>query len=70
MSDSAASSGRAMKYPYTYTAKIAQFPWKFYVKNNWMWKYYAIAIAVSFPLFYKIGRISNSPETVKIEENS
>ncbi|XP_014271364.3 uncharacterized protein roh [Halyomorpha halys] len=59
-------SGRPMKYPYTLTAKIAQFPYKFYINNNWMWKYYLIALGVSFPLFYKLSRASNTPENVRV----
>ncbi|KAK9883877.1 hypothetical protein WA026_004816 [Henosepilachna vigintioctopunctata] len=62
MSDKAVS--RPMKFPYTFTAKIAQFPLKFYVKNNWIWRYYFIALAVSTPVFYKIHRLVNSPENV------
>lgn len=48
---------RPMKYPYTFTAKIAQFPLKFHVQNNWIWKYYLIALGVSIPIFYKIDRL-------------
>lgn len=59
MADAAAAkpAGRPMKFPYTFSAKIAQFPWKFYVQKNWMWRYYAIACVLSFPVFYKIGKL-------------
>ncbi|XP_026466862.1 uncharacterized protein LOC113370411 [Ctenocephalides felis] len=55
---------RPMKYPYTLSAKIAQFPFKFYLNNNALWKYYFIAVAVSIPVFYKIQKLSYSPENV------
>lgn len=48
---------RPMKYPYTFTAKIAQFPLKFHIQNNWIWKYYLIALGISIPIFYKIDRL-------------
>lgn len=49
--------GRPMKFPYTFSAKIAQFPLKFYIKNQWIWRYYFIALGVSLPVFYKIDRM-------------
>jgi hypothetical protein len=49
--------GRPMKYPYTFSAKIAQFPLKYHIKNNWIWRYYLIAVGVSIPIFYKIDRL-------------
>jgi hypothetical protein len=48
---------RPMKYPYTFSAKIAQFPLKFHVQNNWVWRYYLIAVGVCIPIFYKIDRL-------------
>lgn len=45
-----------MKYPYTYTAKIAQFPYKFYLKNSWLARYWLIGMAASLPLWYKIHK--------------
>ncbi|KAJ8723643.1 hypothetical protein PYW07_007623 [Mythimna separata] len=56
--------GRPMKFPYTFSAKIAQFPMKFYVQNQWIWKYWMIGIAVSVPVFYKIHKLANSPGNV------
>lgn len=58
MSDAAAKPvGRPMKFPYTFTAKLAQFPLKFHIQKQWIWRYYAIALVVSTPLFYKIGQL-------------
>jgi hypothetical protein len=51
-----------MKYPYTFSAKIAQFPLKWHINNQWLWKYWFIGIAISAPLFYKIQRGANSAE--------
>lgn len=45
---------RPMKYPYTFSAKIAQFPFKFYVQNQWFFKYFIFGVAASIPVFYKI----------------
>uniref|UniRef100_A0A6M2DEX9 Uncharacterized protein n=1 Tax=Xenopsylla cheopis TaxID=163159 RepID=A0A6M2DEX9_XENCH len=55
---------RPMKYPYTFSAKIAQFPLKYHVVNNPLWKYYFIAVGLSLPIFYKIQKLSYSPENV------
>lgn len=57
MADKAAPVGRPMKYPYTYTAKIAQFPLKFHWNNAWTFRYYVIALAMSLPVFYKIQKL-------------
>uniref|UniRef100_A0A182YH53 Uncharacterized protein n=2 Tax=Anopheles TaxID=7164 RepID=A0A182YH53_ANOST len=52
---------RPMKFPYTFSAKVAQFPIQHYFKNQWIWRYYFIAFGVSIPLFYKIHKLANSP---------
>lgn len=54
-----------MVYPYTYAAKLAQFPYKHYWNNVWVFKYYCIAFVVCMPLFYKIQKMSFAPENVK-----
>ncbi|KAJ3637760.1 hypothetical protein MTP99_001192 [Tenebrio molitor] len=64
MADRIAKPSRPMKYPYTFTAKIAQFPFKFYIKNNWMWRYYPIAVVLCIPVFNSISKLANSPENV------
>ncbi|EZA54008.1 hypothetical protein DMN91_000991 [Ooceraea biroi] len=56
---------RPMKYPYTLTAKIAQFPFKYYWKHSWLFKYWLIGIVVVSPVFYKIQKLSYSPENVE-----
>lgn len=57
MSDAPANpTGRRMKYPYTYTAKIAQFPYKFYFTNSWLYKYWLVGLVVSLPVFYKVHK--------------
>lgn len=56
MSDSAKPVGRPMKYPYTYSAKIAQFPYKFYFQNSWLARYWVFGMVAVFPLFYKIHK--------------
>lgn len=43
-----------MKYPYTFTAKIAQFPLQHYLKSVSLFKYYPFGIALTIPVFYWI----------------
>jgi hypothetical protein len=58
MSEEAAKPvGRPMKFPYTWSAKIAQFPLKFHINNNPLWKYYIFGVLASIPIFYKIDRM-------------
>ncbi|XP_076656603.1 reduction of Rh1 [Halictus rubicundus] len=66
MADDAAAS-RRMKYPYTLSAKLSQFPFKFYFNrpNTWVFKYWVFAAVVCIPVFYKIQKLSFSPENVK-----
>ncbi|CAG9809325.1 unnamed protein product [Chironomus riparius] len=56
--------GRPMRFPYTWSAKIAQFPLKWYVNSNPLWKYYFLGVIVALPVFYKVDRLSNSPGNV------
>lgn len=46
-----------MKFPYTFAAKVAQFPYKMYFTQQWIWKYYAISVVLTIPLFYKIQKL-------------
>ncbi|CAG9761361.1 unnamed protein product [Ceutorhynchus assimilis] len=64
MADAPAVPGRPMKYPYTFSAKIAQFPYKFYFKNNFLCRWYLVGILAALPLFKKISNMANSPENV------
>ena len=45
---------RRMKYPYTYTAKLLNFPYAYYYKHSWLVKYYVIAFGLTIPLMAKI----------------
>ncbi|KAK5644521.1 hypothetical protein RI129_005821 [Pyrocoelia pectoralis] len=58
------ASPRAMRYPYTFTAKIVQFPYMHYFKHSWMYRYYSYALIISLPIFWKIQCKANSPENV------
>jgi len=60
----AGAADRPMKYPYTFTAKIAQFPYKYYWKNNWPFRYFFYGVVVTFPFIYWIDRKVNSPSAV------
>ncbi|XP_018580283.1 uncharacterized protein LOC108917946 [Anoplophora glabripennis] len=56
---------RPMKYPYTFSAKIAQFPYKFYFQNNTIFRYYCYGVIAAVPVFVYISRLSNSPANKK-----
>ncbi|XP_014471112.1 PREDICTED: uncharacterized protein LOC106742556 [Dinoponera quadriceps] len=56
---------RPMKYPYTIVAKVAQFPYKYYWKHSWLFKYLIYSTVLSAPIFYKIQKISYSPANVE-----
>lgn len=45
-----------MKFPYTYSAKIAQFPYKFYFQNSWLARYWVFGMIAVFPFFYKVHK--------------
>lgn len=52
---------RPMKYPYTFSAKLVQFPWVFYIKKNWIWQYYFLAVGVCVPIFNFCENLSKTP---------
>lgn len=54
-----------MKFPYTLSAKIAQFPIFFYMKNNWIWMYYPLGALGGFWVFTKIHAVFNSEANKK-----
>lgn len=58
-------SGRHMKFPYTLSAKIAQFPFFFYIKNNIIWMYFPPAVAGAFYFIVQIHNLANSEANVK-----
>lgn len=51
-----------MKYPYTFTAKLAQFPYKWHYDNFWLPRFLLLGMAVSFPFFFYIHKKVNTPE--------
>lgn len=57
MADKVEKVSRPMKFPYTFSAKLAQFPIKHYLKNQWIWKYYAISLVVCLPVFNSISKL-------------
>ncbi|KAK8727215.1 hypothetical protein OTU49_009755, partial [Cherax quadricarinatus] len=57
-------SGRTMKYPYTITAKFLSFPYKYYYKNVWAFRYYVFSVVLCMPIFYKIQKLACSPANV------
>lgn len=69
MADKVEKVGRPMKFPYTLSAKIAQFPFKFYYNNNWLFKYYIFGLVVSLPVFMKISKLGNTLFLVQTVEH-
>lgn len=59
------STNRKMKYPYTWTAKIAQFPYKHYYENSWAFRYWLYGVVVCAPMFYMLQKMSYSKENVE-----
>jgi len=43
-------------YPYTVTAKLRQFPWKWYWKNARAFRFTAYAFVAFIPAIWKIDR--------------
>lgn len=66
MSDAAKPAGRPMKYPYTYAAKLAQFPYKFYFKNSWAVRYWVYSSILCLPIFYGIEKLCKFMKQLKI----
>lgn len=54
-----------MKFPYTLSAKIAQFPIFFYMKNNPIWMYYPLGWMMGLYLFSFIHAAVNSEANKK-----
>ncbi|XP_050538314.1 uncharacterized protein LOC126903849 [Daktulosphaira vitifoliae] len=57
---------RKMVFPYTFTAKIVQFPHKLHFKHHWMYPWFIGAAILSMPLFYKIQQAANCEANIKI----
>lgn len=67
MSEEASKApGRPMRYPYTWSAKIAQFPLRFYINNNPLWKYYFLGVIAAIPVFYKIDRLGKFQQKISV----
>lgn len=56
---------RKMIFPYTFTAKIVQFPFILHFKHHWMFPWLVGATIVVMPVFYKLQEMSNSEANVK-----
>nr|ABI52777.1 conserved arthropod protein [Argas monolakensis] len=63
------STSRRMKYPYTWTAKVALFPHRFMFENVWLIRYSIPAIILTF-IFYvvPVHRAVNSPSAIAAHE--
>ncbi|CAG7827703.1 unnamed protein product [Allacma fusca] len=61
----AKDSTRVMKFPYTTTAQIGLFPYRFYWKNQWLTRYWIYGIIITFPIINAIDKLSNTPENKK-----
>lgn len=58
--------GRPMKFPYTFSAKLAQFPYKFYFKNQWIYRYYVPAVILCLPVFNYFRKLCKSFQILKV----
>lgn len=65
MADSGPSD-RRMRYPYTTTAQLRQFPYKYYFEKSWLFRYSFYAMFVAMPIFWTLQRLSNSEENKKM----
>lgn len=59
---------RPMKYPYTLSAKIAQFPLKFHMQNSWIWRYYPLGVLFSLPFFAFISKLGKHLLLVNVQD--
>ncbi|VVC42173.1 Hypothetical protein CINCED_3A017605 [Cinara cedri] len=55
---------RQMIFPYTFTAKIVQFPFKMHLKHHWMFPWFMGAGILCLPVFYKLQQLANSESNV------
>ncbi|XP_029830009.3 uncharacterized protein LOC115314984 [Ixodes scapularis] len=60
-----AASSRRMKFPYTFTAKLVQFPYKFHYNNMWLIKFMVPAWILYMVFIVRpIHKAVNSPAAV------
>ncbi|XP_057338791.1 uncharacterized protein LOC130676522 [Microplitis mediator] len=64
MADETVAKERYMKYPYTWTAKLRFFPYKYHYKHAWLTKFWLAGILLTIPVYWKIQRLSYAPENV------
>ncbi|XP_071533887.1 uncharacterized protein roh isoform X2 [Panulirus ornatus] len=57
-------SGRTMKFPYTFSSKVALFPYNYYFKNVWFVRYYIVGATLCIPVFTWIQKQACSPANV------
>jgi len=50
---------RKMVFPYTFTAKAVQFPFKLHFNNHWMFPWFIGAAVLVSPVFYLIQKAGN-----------
>ncbi|XP_052827423.1 uncharacterized protein LOC106874881 isoform X1 [Octopus bimaculoides] len=50
-----------MRYPYTMSAKMMRFPWKYHWANARFLRYLTYAIIIASPLYIKIHKFANQP---------
>lgn len=67
---SAEKVDRRMKFPYTFTARLVQFPYKYYYnqKNAWVFRYGLYAAILTLPVFYKIEKLSKCNNFIMLAE--
>ncbi|XP_015120269.1 uncharacterized protein LOC107043332 [Diachasma alloeum] len=65
MADAPVSKDRYMKFPYTTTAKVYFFPYKYHWKHAWFTRYWCYGILLTLPVMWKITKLVNNPENVE-----
>lgn len=55
--------GKPMAYPYTMSAKLSQFPWRFLWHRSWTSRYFAYAVVfLVWPAYWQIDKVLTGPE--------
>ncbi|CAI6364140.1 unnamed protein product [Macrosiphum euphorbiae] len=57
---------RKMIFPYTFTSKVVQFPFKLHLNKHWMFPWFIGATVIVSPIFYLLQKAANSEANVKL----
>ncbi|XP_025416399.1 uncharacterized protein LOC112687728 [Sipha flava] len=57
---------RKMIFPYTFTAKVVQFPFKLHFKHHWMFPWLIGSAVLVAPVFYQLQKFANNEANIKM----